>query len=164
MASRLLTVKFVASVKPTPGRRVEYFDTEVPGLALRVMPSGTKSWTVLYRHRARLRRLTLGSVAKISLGQARDRARDELHAASKGADPATIKQTDRTARTFAELAETYLEKHAKVNKRSWRADDNLLRRKILPVWRHRAIVDLKRHDVLALVGRVAEAGAPVVAN
>jgi integrase len=84
--------------------------------------------------------------------------------ASKGADPATAKKEGRRAETIGDLAELYIEQHAKPKKRSWKADDNLLRRKVLPAWRHRAIVDVKRPDILALVQKVAKDGAPIVAN
>jgi integrase len=164
MATVMLTSRFVDSVKPTPAKRVEYFDENVTGLALRVTESGAKSWTVLYRHRGRLRRLTLGSVDVLTLAQARERARDELYAANKGADPATVKQSGRRAETIGDLATLYIDKWARPRKRSWKADRNLLDRKVLPKWRHRAIVDIKRTDVRQLVEGVAEAGAPVVAN
>jgi integrase len=164
MATVMLTARFVDSIKPTRGKRVEYFDEDVPGLALRVTERGAKSWTVLYRHRGRLRRLTLGSVDVLTLANARERARDELYAASKGADPATVKQEGRKAETIGDLADLYIEKWARPRKRSWKADRNLLDRKVLPKWRHRAIVDIKRADVRQLVEGVAEAGAPIVAN
>lgn len=164
MAVRKLTARVVESIHPTPGRRVEYVDTEVPGLALRVTSTGAKSWTVMYRHRGRRRRLTLGSAAVLTLADARERARDELHGASKGADPAADKQAARKAETIGDLAELYIDKWAKPRKRSWKADDNLLRRKVLPRWRQRAIVDITRQDVRQLVEAVAEAGAPIVAN
>jgi len=164
MPTLTLTAQTVKSIKPTQGRRVEYIDSIVPGLALRVTPAGSKSWTVRYRHRTRMRRMTLGSVDVLSLAKARERARDELHAASKGADPATAKQAGRKAETIGDLATLYIEKWAKPRKRSWKADDNLLRMKILPRWRHRAIADITRQDVRLLVEQVAEAGAPIVAN
>ena len=63
-----------------------------------------------------------------------------------------------------DLADMYLEKWAKPRKRSWKADQNLLEHKVLPRWRHRAIVEIRRGDVLALVQAVADAGAPIVAN
>src|SRR3954469_1433772 len=112
MPTRTLHAKFVRSVAPT-ARRVEYIDDKVPGLALRVMPTGAKSWTIRYRHRGRLRRLTLGSVDDITLSQARARARDELYAVSKGVDPATVKQAGKKAETIVDLATLYLEKWAK---------------------------------------------------
>src|SRR5690606_13900540 len=94
----------------------------------------------------------------------RIRARDILHAAAKGEDRASEKQDGRRAELFADLADLYIEKWAKPRKRSWKADDNLLRRKVLPKWRGRAIVDITRQDVRLLVESVAEARAPVVAN
>ena len=164
MPTLTLTARTVKSLQPTPGKRMEYFDTAVPGLALRVMPTGAKTWSVFYRHRGRLRRLTLGTTKILDLADARARARDELHAASKGADPAERKQAGRTAETVGDLADLYIQKWAKPRKRSWKADDNLLRRKVLPTWRHRAIADITRQDVRRLVEGVAEAGAPIVAN
>ncbi len=159
----MLTDRQVAAIKPTT-TRVEYVDEKVPGLALRVTPNGAKSWTVRYRHRGRLRRLTLGSASVIPLVKARERVRDLLHEASKGADPATEKQAGRKAETIGDLAALYIEKWAKLRKRSWKADDNLLRNKVLPTWQHRAIADITRQDVRGLVEDVAEAGAPIVAN
>ena len=72
-----LTARTVDSIKPTPGKRAEYFDTEVPGLALRVTERGAKSWTLMYRTKrgGRLRRLTLGTQTVLSLADARGRAR-----------------------------------------------------------------------------------------
>jgi integrase len=163
MPTVTLTARHIDSIKPTT-TRVEYVDEKVPGLALRVMPTGVKSWTVRYRHRGRLRRVTLGSAAVITLAQARERVRDLLHDASKGADPATEKQAGRKAQTIGDLADLYIEKWAKPRKRSWKADDNLLRKKVLPRWQHRAIADITRQDVRQLVEQVAEAGAPIVAN
>lgn len=158
-----LTDRKIKSIKPTRAR-VEYLDKTVPGLALRVTPNGSKTWTVRYRHRGRLRRMTLGNTNAVTLATARERVRDLLSKASQGADPATEKQDGRTAETITDLANLYIEKHAKPKKRSWKADRNLLDHKVLPTWRHRAIADITRADVRLLVEGVAEAGAPVVAN
>ncbi len=163
MPKKNLTARFVDSVKPTRSR-TEYLDRDVPGLALRVTPQGAKSWSVLYRHHGRLRRLTLGSADVLTLAKARDRARDELYAVGKGADPAQAKLDGRKAETIGDLAEVYLEKWAKPRKRSWRADRTLLERKVLPKWRHRAIAEITRQDVRRLVEGIAEEGAPIRAN
>ena len=164
MPTLMLTTRTVDHAKSIAGKRVEYGDEKVPGLALRVTPNGAKTWTVRYRHRGRLRRVTLASAAVLSLADARTRARDVLQDASKGADPATEKQAGRKAETIGDLAELYITKWAKPRKRSWKADRNLLDRKVLPRWRYRAIVDITRQDVRLLVEHVAEAGAPIVAN
>jgi integrase len=164
MPTLKLTDRGVAGLQPTPGKRTEYFDSLVPGLALRVTEKGAKSWTVLYRHRGRLRRLTLGSVAVLSLADARDRARDALSDARGGADPASEKQQAKQAETIGELVDEFVEKYARPRKRSWREDRRILHSEVLPAWKHRAIADIKRRDVRALVDGIAERGAPVMAN
>jgi len=66
-----LTARFVETVKGQE-RRQEYRDTEAKGLILRVMPSGVKSWALLYSHHRRKRRLTLGEFPAIKLAKARE--------------------------------------------------------------------------------------------
>lgn len=157
------TARTVASLKPTR-QRAEYFDAATPGLALRVTQRGAKTWTVLYRHRGRLRRLTLGSAAVLSLADARERARHTMRDAQDGADPATEKQEHRKAETIADLVTDYIERYAKKHKRSWKADDRILRAEVLPHWQHRAIADIRRRDVRMLVDDIAARGAPILAN
>ncbi|MBA3884290.1 MAG: tyrosine-type recombinase/integrase [Acidobacteria bacterium] len=162
------TIKFqpttARSLKANPAARVEYFDLDQPGLALRVTAAGVKTWTVLYRHRGRLRRLTIGSLKAIGLAEARTRARTAISAASDGADPAAAKQDARRVETIADLAADYIEKHARRKKKSWREDDRMLRADILPAWKSRAVADITRRDVRQLVEAIAERGAPIGAN
>ena len=161
---RKFTARTVASLKPVAGARTEVFDSATPGLALRITEKGHKSWTVLYRHRGRLRRLTLGNAAVLSLSDARTRARDAVRDAQDGADPALEKQRARKAETIADLADQYIARHAKKHKRSWKADERILRVEVLPHWKHRAIVDVTRRDVRQLVDTIAERGTPILAN
>jgi integrase len=158
------TARTVDALTPIPGRRVEYFDADLPGLALRVTASGVKTWSVLYRHRGRVRRLTLGTVKVLSLASARERARAELLKARDGADPAADKRQARAAETIAELVTAYIEQYAKRKKRSWREDDRMLRAEVLPAWKARAIADITRRDVRVLLEAIAERGAPIMAN
>lgn len=158
-----LTSRLIDALRPG-STRTQIFDELVPGLMLRVSPSGAKSWSVLYRHRRRLRRLTLGSAAVVSLADARERAREALRDTSKGADPAARKKSDRSAATMESLIDAYLAQHAKRKKRSWKADDRIARTEILSVWRHRAVQDIKRTDILELVDAIAERGVPIMAN
>jgi hypothetical protein len=134
MATRTFTARMVDAIKPTPGRRTEYGDTKVPGLVLRITPQGVKTWAVRYRHRGRSQQVTLAATTVLTLADARERARTLLHDVSAGADPATEKQNGRRAKTVGNLADLYIDQWAKPNKRSWKADDNLLRTKVLPRW------------------------------
>ena len=158
-----LTARFVATVTPAE-TRCEYFDRVVTGLALRVAPTGTKSWVLLYRQGRRLRRWTLGRYPTLSLADARDRARAGLRTAAAGDDPAQAKRTQRDALTVGELAERYLVEYARPRKRSWKEDRRLLTHAVLPIWRHQAARDIQRADARALVQAVATRGAPIAAN
>ena len=161
--SDTLTARFVATVTPDANRR-EYFDRSVTGLALRVSPTGGKSWVLLYRAGRRLRRWTLGRYPTLSLAEARDQARAGLRAVTVGNDPAHAKRERRDAVTVAELAERYLVEYAQPRKRSWKEDRRLLEHKVLPAWRHQTARDIQRADVRALVQAVAARGAPIAAN
>ncbi len=66
--------------------------------------------------------------------------------------------------TFGELAEVFIEKHAKVRKRSWRDDERNLRIDLLPAWKDRPAESIRRRDVAELLDRIVERGAPILAN
>ena len=62
------------------------------------------------------------------------------------------------------MAEEYLERHAKPNKRSWKDDRRMLGSEVLPSWQHVPVGELRRRDVRELVEAIAERGAPILAN
>lgn len=158
------TDRGVMSLKPVAGKQVDYFDERLPGFGLRVSPSGHRSWIVLYRAGGRLRRFTLGAYPHLSLADARVKAKLAMSNVVQGGDPAAEKRAARRAETFAELAEEYLEKHAKVRKRSWREDERMIECDLLPAWRHVKAKDISRRDVRQRIEKVVERGAPIQAN
>lgn len=159
------TVRALDAIKPPTQGRVEYWDSSVNGsFGLRVSYSGQKTWITMYRVNGRLRRHTIGSYDRLPLGDARAIAKEVLYRASKGEDPAAEKSTKRSAETFKDLAREYLERHAKVNKKSWQEDQRLLEKDILPQWRLLKARDIRRRDVMALLDHHVARGAPVLAN
>ena len=164
MAKAEFSARWVESVKPPEKTQVDYFDTKPPGVGLRVSNSGRKTWFVMYRSSGRLRRLTLGTYPALSLADARSQATIAKHTVAQGEDPATKKQQARTAPTVAHLAEQYIDLYAKVRKKSWRDDERLLHKEVLPHWGHRKAYDVTRRDVIALLDRIVERGAPILAN
>src|SRR2546423_6763326 len=116
-----LTDRRVATIRADATRRLEVPDDKVAGLALRVTPSGAKTWTLRYRveggRRARLRRLTLGTYPAVGLAKARKAAANALgQVATTHTDPAAMKQAARLGETFGDLAKEYLARHAKRHK------------------------------------------------
>jgi hypothetical protein len=82
-ATRLAAVAVEKLLPPETGRR-EVYDAEVPGLTLRISASGVKSWSLTYRVKGRLRRLTLGGHPGVRLKLARERARDARAVIQRG--------------------------------------------------------------------------------
>jgi integrase len=159
-----MTAQFVESVKSPEHGQVDYWDERTPGLGLRVSQGGKRAWTVFYRICGRMRRLTLGPYPSLSLADARRMAASSLREVHHGNDPATAKLAARAAETFGELAELYLERHAKVEKRSWPEDERIINRELLPEWKNRKAGEIRRPDVIDLLDHIVERGSPVQAN
>ncbi|MDB5410052.1 MAG: hypothetical protein JWL84_4964, partial [Rhodospirillales bacterium] len=126
MPRKKLTAVFVEKRQEPAGARVDYFDTIVPGLALRVSgpagsSAGSKSWAVFYRHRGKLVRDTIGSVEKFDLAQARDQARALQQLAAKGEDPRERKKAgapERPADTIENVVDLFMDRYMKAKGRS----------------------------------------------
>src|SRR5205085_10366286 len=112
------------------------------------------------------RRLLLGEYPAVTLAVARKRARKAQSAIDDGRDLAGERHAAKAARTdtVATLADDYLKKHALKLKRSAAEDKRIPDVDVLPRWRDRSVRELTRRDVRALVERVAERGAPIMAN
>jgi integrase len=137
------------------------WDTKQAGLALAVHPTGARSYKVIYSRSGRARWLTLGDVRAIGLADVRVMAQEIMLAVAKGGDPAADRRAERNRGTFTEVAERYVEEHAKKHNKSWKQADALVRRFLLPKWGKLPAHSITRADVRALIGRIS---APVVAN
>ncbi|HEV3109796.1 MAG TPA: tyrosine-type recombinase/integrase [Candidatus Binataceae bacterium] len=159
-----LTDLQIKAIKAPEKGQVTYFDSRLPCFGLRISQGGRKTWVVVYRYNVRKRWLTLGTYPTLSLADAREGARLRLADVQHGVDPAAEKRQKRLAETFGELAAEYLERHAKPRKRTWKEDDRIIKRDLLPVWRHRKAAEISRRDVARLLDGIAERGAAIMAN
>lgn len=162
MPTLRLTDRTIRSLKA--GSRAEYFDSSLPGFGVRVNPTGRKAFVLRYRTAAREHRMTLGTFPALSLATARTRAKVLLGEIAKGGDPAAALAKRKLAGTFAELAALYMERHAKLNKRSWKLDQRMLDRDLLPDWKHRKANEIRRADVTRVLDEIVDRGAPYAAN
>jgi integrase len=159
-----LTAALVHSAKTPEHGQLDIWDSKLPGFGLRVSEGWVKSWTVLYRHQGRCRRLTLGRYPILSLADAHHLARTALRDAALGLDPAGVKRGARSAETFGNLADIFIERYAKVMKRSWREDERKIRVELLPHWANRKAASITRKDVIALLDGIADRGSSIMAN
>jgi integrase len=126
--ARPLTAKRVVRARKTPGL---YLDGAVPGLYLQVTSPptatsrGAASWILRYEHNKREHMIGLGSLAVVSLAQARDRAKAARRLLLDGTDPIEQRRAAKAAlaleaartKTFKECAEEFF----KDNQSGWRS-------------------------------------------
>lgn len=138
------------------GRGIEAWDSHTRGLVLRILPSGTASWGLVYRMKGsgQRRRLGLGRYSQsetrdgLTLGQARKQAADALTEVTRGVDPALERQVanarmeaelharrrdkaQRNARIkMGELVERFIADQQRRGVRSWRENRRSLTREL----------------------------------
>jgi integrase len=137
-------------------------DNQLKGFALRVTDNGVKSFIWEGRVKGRVRRITLGQFPALTVLDARKAALETKTAIVRGEDPAHERAEIRAERTFGDLSDAYLERHAKQRKRSWREDAAVLKNHIPSAWRHRKLSDISREDVIQLRDAVARKENPRV--
>lgn len=118
-----LTESYLRRLKPK-SERFEVYDSDRPGLLVRVTPVGSKTWCLLYRSKSgRMERVTYGKWPGITLKRARELARIDLGKVGEGKSIATSRRALRQEETLGDLWGKYLELHAKIHKRSWSTDE-----------------------------------------
>lgn len=100
MAKRVapLTAIGVSRLKPDPSKTIEVVDGAVPGLRLRVTPSGTRTWSLNLRAKGVMRRFDVGT--GLGLAEARQKADALRREVKTGADPTAARRAERK-RTIA---------------------------------------------------------------
>jgi integrase len=144
--------------------------TDNAGLCLEVTPSGSKLWRLRYRFGGKAKMIALGSYPTITLAKARERREDARRQLANGIDPAAHKQAEKRAQAahvhrFEELAREW---HA-YNSPRWAPSTaakamQYLEADILPALGQRALDEITRPDLVALVRKVEKRGAFNVAT
>ena len=141
-------------------QKVDYCDQLCKGLVLEVRSTGGRTWYVRFTNaRGRRRQLRLGNANALSLAEARALAQEHRHSVALGRDPAEDRQALRQVPTLATfVSETFLP-FIQISKKSWKQDQSLLRRHILPALGNKHLDAITRDDVLALVQKRIGDGA-----
>lgn len=169
MASKRLTDVGIERMTPPAAGRLEVWDSLVPGLGVRVGQK-RKSFIVMVRVGGKLKRLTLGVHPGMTLGEARDRAREAVSLARNGEDPAEHFQRRKTEHadvrrnTVAATVEDYIERYAKPRTRSWKDTAARLRNHLVSLYGDRPVSSLTRLDMVRMLDVVAERGIGVGVN
>lgn len=164
-----LTEKSIATFRyEGSGRSLDCrWDSEVPGLGVRVQPTGSKSFVIWYRARGRVRYHTLGKWGQLTLKKARKLAKEQLGRIATGVDPAGERQDAReqaaNAKTVADLSSDVLEWTRARRKESTASEyEGMFRRYVLPRWSRKKVDEITRADVARLYQEMSS--TPVAAN
>lgn len=154
------TDMMIRNLKP---QEKKFYLREGNGFAICVYPSGVKSWNFIYSINGGRRYIVLGNYPGVSLAEAKSRYHKMWEIWKSGKDPGA-KPVREVVPTVESLVEEYLTKHARPKKRSWKTDERLLRKEVLPLWGKLKVNEVRRRDVILLLEGVVERGAPATSN
>jgi integrase len=166
MPQKLLTEKFVASVKATKDvPQVDYFDLGHPALALRV-GHRDKVFTFHYRQGGVLKRAKLGRYPEMTLAEAREAWRLHRKALAEGKVLVAVDAPTQVSVLIAgAVAAQWLEAWQRDKRpNTVKAVERQLKTEILPAWGERDIRSIGKHDVLSLLDSITNRGAVVQAR
>jgi integrase len=158
------TTRAIEAVSVTT--RIDFTDPETKGLVLRVTPTGSKSWALLYRRKgdAKKRRVTLGEFPALGLAGARAQAEANKVQIREGKDPAGTVADYKAADTVDQLLDLYLEKHPRPDA-SWTLESKrIFSKNVRPLIGRVKLPHLDRSHVRQVVEAVRDRGVGVAVN
>jgi len=170
MPKRNLTDPFIRSF-PNPAKRKEIYDQVVPGLAIRITPTGHKSFVYRYRF-GQVKRYTIGKYPAISLAKAREHAKELSYHVSNGIDPMNEKKKKKeeekviTPVMFQELADAFKMIHLLSLREKTRSEHTrIIDNELIPAFGGRPAKDLTKKAIIAVLDKKAiSEGKPTMAN
>ena len=157
-----LTQRSIDALRPSEAAyRVP--DQRCTGLAVRVAPSGIKTWDLAYRIRnsGKIRRLSLGRVADVALEKARERANALTSAARTGRDLIAEEEERHAAAaarvTIEQLIELYVRRRVAGRLRTAKEIESRLKRALSSIMQRHA-EDVRRRDLRELFDKCADDG------
>lgn len=161
----LLTDRQLKSLAAT-GKRYEIADGL--GLSVRVSPNGNITFQYRYRVRGKPCRLDLGTYPLTTLSEARDLHHAARKLLDQGKDPAAVKREiereEQAAWTVADLAKDFLDRKVSRDRKSPEYATYLLNKNLVPFLGQRKVKDISTREIVTALERIADRGAPVLAN
>lgn len=163
------TDRTIQALKPKDKRYITWEDSPhgLGTLGIRVSPTGRKSWVFMYSHMLKARMITLGRYPNFTVAQAHAKAGEMMASVEVGDSPANEelrkKREKRKEPTTKDLAEDYIKRYAMKHKKTWKNDQQVLVRDVLPDLGCLKASEVRRSDIITVVEKIA-ARAPVSAN
>jgi integrase len=132
-------------------KRYTYPDPEMPGLYIRVTPTGHKSFVVVLMDHGKQRWLTLGNFGPYSIEQARKRASELIRA---------IKEGRGEPDSFEAVAAKWRELHCEARKLRSISDIDRYLKRMTHAWNGREFTTIGRGDVAKLLDKIESENGP----
>jgi len=126
---------------PEKGKIAYYYDVQVSGLGIMIFNSSTKTFFLYKRVNGRPDKIKIGRFPEITIEQARKAAYSMINDIALGVNPKEEKAKQNDATTLKDIFNEFLEKHAKLHKKTWDEDVYNFNRYI------RAIANKKVKDI-----------------
>ena len=146
-----LTQSFVNKAKVEEGiTSVDYYDERIPGLLMKVLPSGRKTYYIRYKDKRKVSaQRKLGNAVILTLSDARALARRKLAEIAMGEEPFSLIQSNPSPTLEKFAASDYIP-YVKTYKKSWEMDISRIRN-LLPYFGAMRMSDIEKRDVVQLI-------------
>lgn len=158
----------IADAQPDASKRVVLFDPDARGLCVRITPKGRKTFTVVGRDPSGKQiwaALPNGDADAMPLETARELSREALIRIKAGEAAFPANTIPKRPDSFESIHAEFLKRH--IDKLGLRSAPEIKRnfaRYVLPVWRDRAFIEIRRADVAKLLDRIEDQNGPVQAD
>ncbi|MBX9917939.1 MAG: tyrosine-type recombinase/integrase [Nitrosomonas sp.] len=135
---------------PKDKSRIEYCDSELPGLYVEVRATSPGQGTYYLRYKdstGKTCHQKIARTADIGLVEARKQARTLKAEIALGSDPRAEEKARQAVLTFAEFFEQHYLPYVTLRKRSWGRDEELYRLRIKAVFGHKRLNQITRQQI-----------------
>lgn len=126
---------------------------KINGLELMVTDQGTKSFKVYRKFNGKPVRVTLGKYPEMTIENARKKAQLVITDMISGKNPNEEKKNIRSETTFGEMFKIFMERHSKITKKSWIADEQDVPR-FLSHWFKKKLSTISKQEIQLIHERV----------
>ena len=140
-------------------KRIDLYDTVIPGFIVEVRPSGSKTYYLRYRDvHNKQRQYKIGDAKSLTFDQAKSAAQTVRAKVVLGDDPSTIRTTQRKTLTLEEFVDTHYLPYIKKCKRGWKINLSTLKNHILPALKDQYLDTLTQQSIQRLLFKMKDDG------
>lgn len=158
-----ITESFIANELKCPdGKgRIEYCDTDLPGLYIEVRSTSPGQGTYYLRYKNDLNKTAhqkIGRTTDLTLGEARKRAKLQKAEIALGSDPRGEEKARKSVITYTDFFEQHYLPFVTSRKRSWKRDEELFRLRIKGVFGSKRLNEISRQQIQTFHASVVAEG------